>query len=204
MFQFWELFSSKAFVKNCPGRNHSKSISRDNWRPGCGYNQTEGVAGYKSDYSDYNINRKGSDCPNKGEQAVGFSDYNVNKGELNPYNVNKGELNPNKGVGFSDYNVNKGELGDLNIIDCYNRASDAGSEFLFYGSRQQKNDESVFVNKQSNNESFFRSKQSNDSLFGVKQTNKRLEELKGREIRSSPSPERRKINSPLLVRSVRI
>ena len=176
MFQFWKLFSSKAFVKNCPGRNHSKSISRDNWRPGCGYNQTEGVAGYKSDYSDYNINRKGSDCPNKGEQAVGFSDYNVNKGEL----------------------------GDLNIIDCYNRASDAGSEFLFYGSRQQKNDESVFANKQSNNESFFRSKQSNDSLFGVKQTNKRLEELKGREIRSSPSPERRKINSPLLVRSVRI
>ena len=169
MFQFWELFSSKAFVKNCPGRNHSKSISRDNWRPGCGYNQTEGVAGYKSDYSDYNINiRKGNDCLNKGEQSGDYSDYSVGKGEPG---------------------VNQ---ADLNIIDCYNRATDAGAEFLFY--RQQKNE--------TNNESFLRSKQTNESLFGGKQTNKRLDELKGRvgEIRSSPSPERRRINSPLLVR----
>ena len=128
-----------------------------------GYNnQTEGVVGYKSDYSDYNINiRKGSDCLNKGEQAGDYSDYSVGKGEP-----------------------------DLNIIDCYNRATDAGAEFLFY----RKNE--------TNNESFLRSKQTNESLFGGKQTNKRLDELKGRvgEIRSSPSPERRRINSPLLVR----
>ena len=116
--------------------------------------------------SDYNINiRKGSDCLKKGEQAGDYSDYSVGKGQP-----------------------------DLNIIDCYNRATDAGAEFLFY--RQQKNE--------TNNESFLRSKQTlgNESLFGGKQTNKRLDELKGRvgEIRSSPSPERRRINSPLLVR----
>ena len=145
-------------------------ICRDNWRPGSGLvfsgynNQTEGVVGYKSDYSDYNINiRKGSDCLNKGEQTADYSDYSVGKGEP-----------------------------DLNIIDCYNRATDAGAEFLFY----RKNE--------TNNESFLRSKQTlgNESLFGGKQTNKRLDELKGRvgEIRSSPSPERRRINSPLLVR----
>ena len=145
-------------------------------------NQTEGVVGYKSDYSDYNINtRKVSDCLNKGEPGD-YSDYNVNKGET----------------------VNN--QGDPSIIDCYNRATDAGAEFLFFRQQQQqKNDESLFSKKQTNNESFFRSKQTtgNESLFGSKQTNKRLEELKGRvgEIRSSPSPERRRINSPLLVRS---
>ena len=129
-----------------------------------GYNnQTEGLVGYKSDYSDYNINtRKGSDCLKKVEDC---SDYNVSK---------KGES----------------VKADLNIIDCYNRATDAGAEFLFY----RKNE--------TNNESFLRSKQTNEGLFGGKQTNKRLDELKGRvgEIRSSPSPERRRINSPLLVR----
>ena len=165
-----------------------KNICRDNWRPASSLvysgfdNQTEGVVGYKSDYSDYNINtRKVSDCLNKGEPGD-YSDYNVNKGE----------------------SVNN--QGDPSIIDCYNRATDAGAEFLFFRQQQQqKNDESLFSKKQTNNESFFRSKQTpgTESLFGSKQTNKRLEELKGRvgEIRSSPSPERRRINSPLLVRS---
>ena len=171
-----------------PWSQFLQNIFRDNWRPATGLvytgynNQTEaGLVGYKSDYSDYNINntRKGSDCLNKGEPTGDYSDYNVNKSE----------------------SVSQ---ADLNIIDCYNRGSDAGSEFHFY--RQQKNDESQFSNKQTNNDSFFRSKQAttNESLFVGRQTNKRLEELKGRagEIRSSPSPERRRINSPLLVRSV--
>lgn len=126
------------------------------------------------------------------------------------------DYNPTDGVvgnksDYSGYNVNmqghdcekNANESDLNINDCYNRDIAAGAEFYTY--RQQKIDEGLLVNNQQiNNESFLRGNQSvSDNLFGGRQTNKRLEELKGRTA-SSPSPERRRIGSPLLVRLVTI
>ena len=128
-----------------------------------------------------------------------YTDYNPtdgvvgNKSDYSGYNVNR------QG---SDCEKNANE-SDLNINDCYNRDIAAGAEFYTY--RQQKTDEGLPLNNQQiNNESFLRGNQTvSDNLFGGRQTNKRLEELKGRTA-SSPSPERRRIGSPLLVRLVTI
>ena len=114
-----------------------------------------------------------------------YSEYNVNRKQGGEYvnqgsdYVNKSEfVNQSEYGKRSDYVNNKSEFSSGNLIDCFQRGgSESSSEFVFYrggegGAERQ-------------------------ARFG----GRRLEELKGRaEQRHSPSPERRRINSPLLVR----